>query len=74
MVLVCQFVLLTLNYNIWFKLEHIPGQLNCLGDYLSHFQWDQARHHQPTLNITATEVPPHLQLSTLLTTDCSKHL
>ena len=69
MILVRQFVLLCLKFNIWFRLKHIKGKHNTVPDCLSRFQVHKARQHQPTLKATATPVPLPIQLSTLLSSN-----
>ena len=66
MILVRQFVLLCLKFNIRFSLKHIPGIHNDVADLLSRFQVSRAREVCPTLEAEPTHVPHHWQLSQLL--------
>ena len=66
MVLVRQFVLLSMKYNILFKLKHIPGHQNKLADALSRSQIEYAFSLQTSLHVHPEPVPQHLTLSRLM--------
>jgi hypothetical protein len=51
-------VLLSLNFNILYKSEHIPGKKNVLSDALSHLQIQKFLHMIPE----AEKVPTSVQL------------
>ena len=74
MVLVRQFVVLSIKYNILFKLKHIPGHTNTLADALSHCQIHQARIIRPSLQQSPEFLPHHLKLYQLLHQDSSQIL
>ena len=53
-------VLVTLQYNIMIKAEHIPGKLNLVADYLSRYLLQEAREVAPWLNQQPSPIPKHL--------------
>jgi hypothetical protein len=56
--LIRKLVLLSLNFNILYKSEHIPGKKNVLSDALSHLQIQKFLHMIPE----AEKVPTSVQL------------
>ena len=66
MILVHQFVLLCLKFNICFNLKHIPGIHNELADLLSRLQFAKAKQICPLLQEHQTPVPHRWTLSQLL--------
>ena len=66
MILVRKFVLLCLQLNINFRLEHIPGAKNIIPDLLSRFQIQEARRLAPHLQDHPAHIPLKWRLSSLL--------
>ena len=59
MTLVRNLVLLSLQYNIMLKAEHIPGKINSIADALSP-DWQRFKTLCPEADPKPTEIPDHL--------------
>ena len=60
MSLVRKFTFLTLQFNIHFYAEHIPGSSNILADLLSRLQLQAFHRLAPTMSPEPTHLPPEL--------------
>ena len=58
MVLVRQFVVICLQYNISFRAVHVPGKSNELADALSRFQMSRFRLAAPLADLVMTPLSP----------------
>ena len=55
-------MLVCLKNNILFKVKHVRGVYNTLGDSLSRLQVDTFKHLAPVhMEQEATDIPAHLQ-------------
>ena len=57
MLLIRQFVLMVLQYNITFRAKHIEGIKNCIADSLSRKQWSEFRRLAPNADQEPREIP-----------------
>lgn len=60
MALLRRLVLLTLQYNLLIKAQHIPGKVNQIADSLSRGDFQRFRNLCPAAEPKKTEIPTHL--------------
>lgn len=60
MTIIRPLVLLTLNYNLNIRAEHIPGKYNVIADSISRQQWARFRRSAPAAELLSTPIPAHL--------------
>lgn len=60
MLIVRELVLITLQYNITIKAQHIPTKKNTIADCISRSQWKKFRQLAPEADQWPTQLPPQI--------------